>query len=91
MNIPRLILAALFGATFVAPAAFGEVDSQSYHPPTPKTRAEVIADFTDWRAAGYDPQNDWIDYPENALRAGRIVAERRAQVAHPGGTKVAPL
>jgi hypothetical protein len=37
----------------------------------------VIADLAEWRAAGYDP-NDWIDYPENAIAAGRIVAERRA-------------
>jgi hypothetical protein len=43
----------------------------------------VKADLADWRAAGYDPL-DWIDYPENAQRAGRIVAQRRAQGS--GGT-----
>jgi hypothetical protein len=37
-------------------------------------------DLIEWRAAGYDPL-DWIDYPENAQRAGRIVAARRAQQA----------
>ena len=43
-----------------------------------KTRAEVKADLVEWRKAGYDPL-DWINYPANAIAAGRIVAQRRAQ------------
>ncbi|HEY1610770.1 MAG TPA: DUF4148 domain-containing protein [Paraburkholderia sp.] len=49
----------------------------------PKTRAEVRADWLEWRAAGYDPL-DWVNYPENAQRAGAIVAERRAAAAAAG-------
>ena len=74
-----------FGALLAAVSmstAFAET-SRSYDPSAPKTRAEVIADLIEWRAAGYDPL-DWIDYPDNALRAGRIVAARRAQES--GGT-----
>lgn len=51
--------------------------AQSYDPSAPKTRAEVRADLVEWLAAGYDPL-DWVDYPENAQRAGAIVAQRRA-------------
>jgi hypothetical protein len=52
--------------------------SQPSDPSAPLTRAQVKADLAAWRAAGYDPL-DWIDYPDNAQRAGRIVAARRAQ------------
>ncbi|WGS52943.1 DUF4148 domain-containing protein [Paraburkholderia sp. D15] len=60
--------------------AFAQTPAHSNDPSAPKTRAEVKADLADWLAAGYDPL-DWIDYPSNAQRAGRIVAARRAQAA----------
>jgi Domain of unknown function (DUF4148) len=81
--IPRIILGVLLGTSGVT-SAFAEVALHSYDQSTPKTRAEVIADLRDWLAAGYDP-TDWLYYPENALSAGRIVAERRAQAAGAGG------
>jgi hypothetical protein len=63
--------------------AFAQTSARPYDPSAPKTRAQVKADLAEWRAAGYDPL-DWIDYPDNAQRAGRIVAARRAQES--GGT-----
>ncbi|CAB3772998.1 DUF4148 domain-containing protein [Paraburkholderia humisilvae] len=78
-RLPRMLLCAIAGAACVT-YAFADAPGRSYDPSTPKTRAEVIADFAAWRAAGYDP-NDWIDYPENAIAAGRIVAARRAAAA----------
>ncbi|MGU7770512.1 DUF4148 domain-containing protein [Burkholderia sp. MR1-5-21] len=82
-QISRIGLGVLLGATCAA-SAFAEVASVPYDQSTPKTRADVIADLRAWMAAGYDP-SDWINYPENALRAARIVAERRAQAAGAGG------
>ncbi|MEZ0603271.1 DUF4148 domain-containing protein [Paraburkholderia sp. IW21] len=75
-------LGALLAAVCMS-TAFAQTSARPYDPSAPKTRAEVKADLADWRAAGYDPLN-WIDYPDNALRAGRIVAARRAQES--GGT-----
>ena len=76
--IPRMVLGALIGVAAVS-SAFAQT-SRVYDQNTPKTRAEVKADLVEWRKAGYDPL-DWIDYPDNAQRAGRIVAARRAQAA----------
>ncbi|HVE09564.1 MAG TPA: DUF4148 domain-containing protein [Paraburkholderia sp.] len=73
--LPRLLAVALVSATCAY--AYADTSPYSNDPSAPKTRAQVIADLAEWRAAGYDP-NDWIDYPENAIAAGRIVAERRA-------------
>jgi hypothetical protein len=70
-------LGALLAAVSMT-TAFAQTSARPYDPSAPKTRAEVRADLADWRAAGYDPL-DWIDYPQNAQRAGRIVAARRAQ------------
>jgi hypothetical protein len=53
------------------------------NPNGPKSRAEVRADLRQWLAAGYDPL-DWIDYPENAQRAGLIVAQQRAAAGQTG-------
>lgn len=75
--IPRMVLGALIGAVCVT-SALAQSSSRVYDPNAPKTRAEVKADLADWRAAGYDPL-DWINYPANAIAAGRIVAQRRAQ------------
>lgn len=75
----RFATGALLGALAV-PSVFAQAPAQQYDPSTPKTRAEVRADLAQWIAAGYDP-NDWIDYPDNAIRAGRIVAAQRAQAA----------
>lgn len=49
----------------------------------PRTRAEVRAELVEWLDAGYDPL-DWVNYPENAQRAGAIVAQRRAARAAAG-------
>ena len=49
----------------------------------PRTRADVRAELVEWRAAGYDPL-DWVDYPENAQRAGAIVGRGRADRAAGG-------
>jgi hypothetical protein len=73
----RLAAAALLSA-LLAPSVFAQPGAGNYDPSAPKTRAEVRADLVQWRAAGYDP-NDWINYPDNAQRAGRIVAQQRAQ------------
>ena len=73
----RTGLGALLAALSMS-AALAQTSAQTYDPSAPKTRAQVKADLKEWLAAGYDPL-DWIDYPENAQRAGRIVAARRAQ------------
>lgn len=75
-------LGTLLAAVTIS-TAFAQTQARPHDPSAPKTRAQVKADLIEWRAAGYDPL-DWIDYPENAQRAGRIVADRRAQ--HAGGT-----
>lgn len=75
MNSPvRVVLAVLAAACGFASAA---AVAQPHDPSQPLTRAQVRADLIEWRQAGYDPL-DWIDYPENAQRAGAIVAQRRA-------------
>jgi hypothetical protein len=80
-NLPCLLAGALFGASCVA-SAFAQPPAK-YDPNAPKTRAEVKADTLAWLAAGYDP-NNWWEYPDNAQRAGRIVAEQRARQAGAG-------
>ncbi|MFL9996978.1 DUF4148 domain-containing protein [Paraburkholderia sediminicola] len=77
MKIVSLVgLGALLTAVSMS-SAFAQT-ARPYEQSGPLTRAQVRADLADWRAAGYDPL-DWIDYPDNAQRAGRIVAMRRAQ------------
>ena len=83
--ISRLAASALLGV-LLAPTAFAQ-PAQPYDPTAPLTRAQVRADLAQWRAAGYDP-NDWINYPSNAIRAGRIVAEQRAHAAGVGTVPV---
>jgi hypothetical protein len=78
----RALLGALLGA-WCASTAIAQAANPSCDPYAPKTRAEVKADLRDWLAAGYDPL-DWIDYPDNALRASRIVFQRRAQAGNTG-------
>jgi hypothetical protein len=68
----------LFGALILCSAGSALAQPGAYDPNAPKTRAQVRQEFLEWRAAGYDP-NDWLNYPENAIAAGRIVAQRRAQ------------
>jgi Domain of unknown function (DUF4148) len=77
--IPRIVIGALL-AGWCTSYAFAEAAPRIYDPSKPLTRAEVKADLAEWRQAGFDP-NDWIDYPCNALAAGRIVAQRRAAAA----------
>ncbi|WP_233805272.1 DUF4148 domain-containing protein [Paraburkholderia sp. HP33-1] len=74
---PRIGLGALLAAVSIS-TVYAQAVTQPADPSAPKTRAQVRADLVDWLAAGYDP-NDWVNYPENAQRAGRIVAQRRAQ------------
>ncbi|WP_158904793.1 DUF4148 domain-containing protein [Burkholderia sp. L27(2015)] len=73
----RVLVSALLGALCVS-TAFAQVSAWSCDPNAPKTRAEVRANYLVWLAAGYD-QLDSIDYPDNAIRAGRIIAEQRAR------------
>jgi hypothetical protein len=80
-TLSRITLGALLAAC-CATTAFAQA-SQACNPNTAKTRAEVKADLIQWRAAGYDPL-DWIDYPDNAQQAGRIVAQRRAATGNTG-------
>jgi hypothetical protein len=75
-----VIAGALLNACCVMSAS-AQTSSQSHDPSAPKTRAEVQADLAEWLAAGYDPRA-WWDYPDNALRAGAIVAARRAQAGN---------
>jgi hypothetical protein len=75
-SIPRIIIGAL--TLCCAASVFAQPSAQTSDPNAPKTRAQVRQDYLDWRAAGYDP-NDWLNYPQNAIQAGRIVAQRRAQ------------
>ncbi|WP_122158967.1 DUF4148 domain-containing protein [Paraburkholderia sp.] len=82
-TISRITLGALLAAC-CAGTAFAQTSQGSCDPYAPKTRADVKADYIQWRAAGYDPQ-DWIDYPYNAQHAGRIVAQRRAMAGIPAG------
>ncbi|SOE97272.1 protein of unknown function [Burkholderia sp. D7] len=73
----RMMVGALLGV-WCGVLAFAQPPSKPYDPSAPKTRAEVKADLIEWLAAGYDP-NDWVDYPDNALRTRAIVSARRAQ------------
>ncbi|MGF6753303.1 DUF4148 domain-containing protein [Paraburkholderia sp. GAS42] len=75
----RITSGVLVGALCLG-SAFAQTPSGSYDPSGPLTRAQVRADLVAWRAAGYDPL-DWLDYPDNAIRAGRIVAAQRAKAA----------
>ncbi|MDR5838447.1 DUF4148 domain-containing protein [Caballeronia sp. LZ034LL] len=72
----RLILSAL--ALCCATSVFAQTAAQLTDPNAPKTRAQVRQEFLLWRAAGYDP-DDWLNYPDNAIAASRIVAQRQAQ------------
>jgi hypothetical protein len=78
-TFPRMMVGALLGI-WCGVSAFAQPPSKPYDPSAPKTRAEVKCDLVEWLAAGYDPL-DWLDYPDTALRAGAIVAARRAQGA----------
>lgn len=75
MKLLSCLLPGVLVATFSAAAvsAFAQPVGSS----APRTRADVRSDLIEWRAAGYDPL-DWVNYPQNAQRAGAIVAERRA-------------
>ena len=82
-TISRISLGVLLAAC-CANTAFAQTSQGSCNPYAPKTRAEVKADYIQWRAAGYDPQ-DWIDYPYNAQRAEQIVAQQRAMAGIAAG------
>ncbi|MGF6639113.1 hypothetical protein OKW38_005423 [Paraburkholderia sp. MM5496-R1] len=73
----RIGLGALLAAVGIS-TVYAQAVTQPADPSAPKTRAQVRADLAEWLAAGYDPF-DWIDYPENAQRASRIVAQHREQ------------
>ena len=75
--LSRIVFASLVAAGAVASTA---AQAQTYTAPAPLTRAQVRADLADWLQAGFDPM-DKLDYPSNALRAGAIVAQRRAERA----------
>ncbi|MBB5459984.1 DUF4148 domain-containing protein [Paraburkholderia sp. Cpub6] len=73
----RIGLGALLAAVGIS-TVYAQAVTQPADPSAPKTRAQVRTDLAEWLAAGYDPF-DWINYPENAQRAGRIVAQHREQ------------
>ncbi|SAK54227.1 hypothetical protein AWB76_01940 [Caballeronia temeraria] len=73
-SIPRIII----GALTLCCAASALAQPQPGDPNAPKTRAQVRQEFLLWRSVGYDP-NDWLNYPENAMRASRIIAQRQAR------------
>ncbi|SPB12982.1 hypothetical protein NOV72_00282 [Caballeronia novacaledonica] len=75
-SIPRLIIGAL--ALCCAASALAQPQAQTSDPNAPKTRAQVRQEFLLWRSVGYDP-NDWLNYPDNAIRASRIIAQRQAR------------
>jgi hypothetical protein len=81
-TISRIAVGTLLAAC-CASTAFAQASQGSCNPAGPKTRAEVRADLAQWRAAGYDPL-DWIDYPDNAQLAGRIVSRQRAAADNTG-------
>lgn len=87
-SVSRIALALLLAAGSVATAQAQAV-AQPYGS-APLTRAEVRADLVEWLQAGFDPL-DWVDYPENAQRAGAIVAQRRAERAGAGAGQVQSL
>ncbi|CAG4886762.1 DUF4148 domain-containing protein [Paraburkholderia saeva] len=72
------ITAGMLAGAFCVGSAIAQTGSRAYDPSVPLTRADVRADLVAWRAAGYDPL-DWIDYPDNAQRAARIIAAQRGQ------------
>ncbi|MEM5298663.1 DUF4148 domain-containing protein [Burkholderia sp. JPY481] len=78
MNLfSRIGLGTLLAAVSIS-TVYAQTVMQPNDPSAPKTRAQVRAELIEWLAAGYDP-NDWVNYPENAQEAGRIVAQRRAE------------
>jgi hypothetical protein len=77
----RVLFGTLLGA-LCASTAFAQMSAESCDRNSPKTRAEVQAELAATHAAGDNPV-DWIHYPENAIRANRIVAEQRAQAGNP--------
>ncbi|KXU82429.1 hypothetical protein CI15_33380 [Paraburkholderia monticola] len=85
MNLfSRIGLGALLTVVTIS-TVYAQPVTQPTDPSAPKTRAQVRADLLEWLAAGYDPF-DWINYPENAQRAGRIVAQRRAEQGNSSST-----
>ncbi|RFU44691.1 DUF4148 domain-containing protein [Paraburkholderia sp. DHOC27] len=76
------VVGAFLGAGCVT-AAFADASPAGCNANTPKTRAEVMTDLTQWRAAGYDPL-DWLNYPQNALDASRIVWQQRVAAGQTG-------
>jgi len=79
-SVSRLMLGAVAAGWAIASASAFASPTDPYGP---KTRAQVRAELVEWLAAGFDPQ-DWVNYPENAQRAGAIVAQRRAERAAAG-------
>ncbi|BAN25112.1 DUF4148 domain-containing protein [Caballeronia insecticola] len=75
-SVSRFLLGAL--ALCCAASALAQPQAQTSDPNAPKTRAQVRAEFLLWRSVGYDP-NDWLNYPDNAMRASRVIAQRQAQ------------
>jgi hypothetical protein len=81
-SLPRVALGALAAACcFASVAAL----ARPYDSTMQRTRVEVRAEVIEWRQAGYDQSDDWSHYPESALRAAAIVAQRRAETATPTG------
>jgi Domain of unknown function (DUF4148) len=81
----RITSGVLVGA-FCLGSAFAQTSSSPYDSSSPMTRAQVQADLYAWRAAGFNPL-ETVDYPYNAMRAGRIVAAQRVNAAPPANAQ----
>ncbi|MDR5739753.1 MULTISPECIES: DUF4148 domain-containing protein [unclassified Caballeronia] len=70
---------AIARSTVLALAAFSTVSAlaQPLSGDAPRTRDQVRQEAAAWIAAGYDP-NDWLHYPDNAIRANRVITQRAA-------------
>jgi hypothetical protein len=70
------VLGALIGIGSISSTSAQTSPSPS-DPSAPRTRAEVVAEISVWRAAGYSPIIDLTHYPNSALAAARVISEQQ--------------
>ncbi|WP_233884633.1 DUF4148 domain-containing protein [Paraburkholderia flagellata] len=78
----RITSGIIVGA-FCVGSAFAQTASNPYDSSATQTRTQVYSDLVAWRAAGFNPL-ETVDYPRNAIRAGRIVTAQRGNAAGVG-------
>jgi hypothetical protein len=66
-------LGVLIGVGSIS-STYAQTSPSSSDPSAGRTRAEVIAEISVWRAAGYNPIIDLTHYPNSALEAARIIS-----------------